>query len=68
MFSEDINNIGRCKDAFENEVSDSFGHSVSETTFDAASNCVSMMEAVRSEAEIRQTAIKVMLAEIRIII
>lgn len=68
MLSDDINNIGRCKDAFMEQVPDAFGQSICETAFDASMDCVTLMEAARIEAEMKRTSIKLLLAEIRLMI
>jgi len=68
MLSEDGTNIARCKENFESQVADTFGHSICENTFDAAMSCVQMMQADVDEAQIKQTAVKTMLGEAKLMI
>jgi len=68
MLSENNAVLRQCRNQFSEQVSDVFGASVCETVFDAAISCVSSMEAAEEEAETKQSAIQILLAELRAII
>lgn len=68
MLSENIESVGRYRETFSEQVSDSFGQSICESAFDAAERCLSVMLAAEEEAKTKQAAVNALLVQIRLMI
>lgn len=68
MFDEVKNSANSVKNAFCDNVHDSVGKSLEEELFNVLLDCICSSERISNESDIRETAVKAMLAEARLMI
>ena len=68
MFDDNISNLHRSKDNFENNVTDSFGESINEKCYEPMLTQFNMVKSFHEVSQVEENVIKGLLTSLRLII